>query len=154
MSDDDGNTFQTLAQWQAQTGQDLHSIISTPSALFVNAAGSDYHLKSGSLAIDAGTILVSPNQPPMTDLDGMLRPQGNSYDIGSYELPVAANTISGTAGVDAITLMQDPDRAHIDWSTGSSGGRMLINDSSGLTINGNGGNDAINLRLHQRQPTS
>jgi len=52
--------------------------------LFVNyrADGSgDYHLRSGSPAIDHGTNLDAPS----TDFDGTHRPQGAGYDIGAYE---------------------------------------------------------------------
>jgi parallel beta-helix repeat protein len=76
-----GSSSQTLAQWQTATGEDAHSIISTASALFVNAAGEDYRLKAGSPAIDQGT---STNAPP-TDIAGATRPQGAGIDIGAYE---------------------------------------------------------------------
>ncbi|MFC1849028.1 right-handed parallel beta-helix repeat-containing protein [candidate division CSSED10-310 bacterium] len=78
-STDDGDTRITLAQWQA-LGYDLHSIIATPTELFV-AAPDDYHLDENSPAIDQGTNL--PDVP--VDLEGTTRPQGNGYDIGAYE---------------------------------------------------------------------
>jgi hypothetical protein len=84
-SADGGNTVLTLAQWQAQTGQDAHSLVSTPAALFVNAAGNDYHLSSTSPAIAAGTASLSGHSAPTTDLDGNPRPSSNGYDIGAYE---------------------------------------------------------------------
>ena len=37
-----GDSVQTLAQWQTSTGQDQHSLVATPSQLFVNPAGGDY----------------------------------------------------------------------------------------------------------------
>jgi PKD repeat protein len=79
-SEDTGAT-QTAAQWQAQTGQDKHSVAATASALFVNAAGNNYHLSSTSPAIDKGTTTDAPS----TDLDGNARPNGNGVDIGAYE---------------------------------------------------------------------
>jgi len=75
----DDSTVISLAQWQAQTGQDLHSIIATPADLFVSA--TDYHLKSGSPTIDAGTALDAP----LVDLGGSARPSGAAFDIGAYE---------------------------------------------------------------------
>ena len=78
---DDGSSVMTLAQWQATTGQDTHSIIATPSQLFVNVAASDYHLAATSPAVDAGT----ENQAPTADLDNVARPSGVNYDIGAYE---------------------------------------------------------------------
>jgi hypothetical protein len=51
----------------------------------------DYQLAPGSPAIDAGT----PEGAPMTDIDGVVRPQGAGFDIGPYELPVDAGTTGG-----------------------------------------------------------
>ena len=78
-----GTSHITLAQWQSQTGQDQHSIVSTPTAVFVNAGANDFHLKAGSPAVDAGTATSAP----LTDITGLARPQGNGIDIGAYELP-------------------------------------------------------------------
>ena len=50
--------------------------------LFTDAAGGDYHLVSGSPAID---LVASPADPPATDLDGNVRPAGTNYDAGVYE---------------------------------------------------------------------
>jgi hypothetical protein len=49
----------------------------------VNPAGNDYHLKTRSPAINAGTTLADVTD----DLDGVTRPQGAGYDIGCYEAP-------------------------------------------------------------------
>jgi hypothetical protein len=63
------------------------------SALFVNYTGDkngDYHLRSGAVAIDAGTTRCAAgvsNCVPLTDFDGVSRPQGAAYDIGAYEFP-------------------------------------------------------------------
>ena len=61
------------------------------SALFVNYTGDmtgDYHLRSGAMAIDAGTTLCAAGVPlcvPSLDFAGILRPQGAAYDIGASE---------------------------------------------------------------------
>ena len=61
------------------------------SALFVNYTGDmtgDYHLRSGAVAIDAGTTLCAAGVPlcvPALDFAGILRPQGAAYDLGAYE---------------------------------------------------------------------
>jgi parallel beta-helix repeat protein len=73
----------TLAQWRT-FGYDTHSLISTATALFVNPAGNDYRLTTGSPAIDAGTNL-SPDV--VADIVGTARPQRTAYDIGCYEMP-------------------------------------------------------------------
>ena len=69
-----------LAQWQATTGQDLHSFVSTPASLFLNSAANDYHLATTSPAIDTGTSITASG----TDLEGKPRPSGHGYDIGAY----------------------------------------------------------------------
>jgi len=55
-----------------------HNLITDP--LFMNEAGRDFHLKSGSPAIDAVSVGA-----PTTDYDGVSRPQGTAFDIGAYE---------------------------------------------------------------------
>jgi hypothetical protein len=47
---------------------------------FVNAAGNDFHLKSTSPAINAGTVV-----PLTTDRDGNVRPYNGAYNMGAYE---------------------------------------------------------------------
>jgi hypothetical protein len=79
-SADGDSTVISLASWQA-LGYDLHSIIATPAKLFVNPA-SNFQLKAGSPAIDAGTTLSAVP----TDILGVKRPQGAGYDIGCFEL--------------------------------------------------------------------
>jgi hypothetical protein len=81
----DGDSTLTLAQWRTSTGQDLHSLIATPTQLFANLAGNDYHLASTSPAIDAGTAF----QAPAFDLDGQQRPIGAAFDIGAFEWAAA-----------------------------------------------------------------
>jgi hypothetical protein len=83
-----GGTTPNLAQWRALTGQDMHSLIATAAQLFVNpvAVGGDYHLRSTSPAINAGTSSFAP----ALDLDGRPRPIGAAFDIGAYEWGVAA----------------------------------------------------------------
>jgi parallel beta-helix repeat protein len=73
----------TLAQWRA-FGNDTHSFVSTPAALFVNAAAKDFRLAAGSPAIDTGTGLGAD---VATDIAGTTRPQRLAYDIGCYEMP-------------------------------------------------------------------
>ena len=58
--------------------------------LFVNLNTFDFHLQSSSPAKDAGVTIATLT----TDFDGITRPQGPAYDLGSYEYyqgSVAAN---------------------------------------------------------------
>jgi parallel beta-helix repeat protein len=82
---DGGDTILTLAEWQQQTGLDLHSFVSSPAALFVDAEGDDYELSPTSPALDAGE---TRNDVP-ADIVGVARPQGPAFDVGAYERPVA-----------------------------------------------------------------
>ena len=49
--------------------------------LFVDEINGDYHLTFESPAIDNGTIAGAP----LTDIEGIIRPQGTSVDMGAYE---------------------------------------------------------------------
>jgi hypothetical protein len=73
-------------------------------------------------------------------------------DVIGYSFQQPADTINGTAGVDQITLTQDADHFHIDWTTGAGSGQLPISDVSGLTINGNGANDVITLNNANGNP--
>ncbi len=97
-SQDDGNTFITLANWQA-AGQDQHSIVSTLEALFVDAVNNNYRLKVGSPALNAGTNLNVPE-----DADGVPRPQGPAADIGCYETVANSATHVSAASYRGATL--------------------------------------------------
>jgi hypothetical protein len=104
-SPDDGTTFESLAQWQSQTGQDKNSIISTPSAVFVNQAANNYQELSTSPSVDAGVSSLAGHNAPTVDIVGVARPQGSGWDIGTYELVVstthAATHLSVTAPTSA-----------------------------------------------------
>lgn len=78
------DTFITLAQWRAY-GYDLHSILNPGLAtLFVNPTVANYHLKTGSPAINTGVVVTGV----IDDIDGNPRPQGLRYDIGADEVLV------------------------------------------------------------------
>jgi hypothetical protein len=79
---DGGNTFLTLAEWQAQ-GYEPHSFIATSASLWVNPAAGNYLLLPGSPAINAGQALPSVT----TDLNGAARSAGPASDIGCYGYP-------------------------------------------------------------------
>jgi parallel beta-helix repeat protein len=67
------------------TGTVPTSNIVTSSAAFVyastNPSNADFHLQSGSLAINTGNNAFGSE----TDLDGNIRPQDNTIDMGCYE---------------------------------------------------------------------
>lgn len=78
------DTFITLAQWRGY-GYDLHSILNPGlPTLFVNPTAANYHLKTGSPAINTGVTVTGV----IDDIDGNPRPQGLRYDIGADEVLV------------------------------------------------------------------
>ena len=62
--DTTSHVYTTLAQWQSNTSQDLHSVSANP--LLNNPSGGDFILQSGSPAIGAGVYIsgVSTANPP------------------------------------------------------------------------------------------
>ena len=82
---DGGDTVLTLAEWQQQTGLDMHSFVATPDVLFVDAGADDYQLAPTSPALDTGETRADVP----TDIAGIGRPQGAGFDVGAYERPVA-----------------------------------------------------------------
>jgi hypothetical protein len=84
---------------------------------------------------------------------GLLMDNSNLNFVGqTYTIFPFPDTIAGTSGNDSITLTQDPDLVHIDWTMGAQNGQMAINDPNGLTVNGNGGNDTITLLYTHGDP--
>ena len=67
----------TFAQWQADTGQDMHSIVADPQ--FADTV--TYNLLPSSPAINAGASISSVT----SDYSGNTRPAGQPYDIGAEQ---------------------------------------------------------------------
>src|SRR6266513_878377 len=104
------------------------------SALFVNYTGDmtgDYHLRSGAVAIDAGTTQCAAGVTscvPLLDFDGVSRPQGAAYDIGVYEY------VSVPPPSDPVALW------HFDEGSGQTGSDASGNNNTGtLGASGNPG---------------
>ncbi|MDT3697735.1 MAG: choice-of-anchor Q domain-containing protein [Ignavibacterium sp.] len=74
------------------------------STYFVNTTGGngDYHLNATSPAIDAGIGDEAPN----IDKDGVVRPQGNDFDIGCYEFNNASG-VTETNNPESFQLFQN-----------------------------------------------
>ncbi len=80
------------------TGTQSGTLTSNPQLVNYQADGKgDYHLQSGSPAIDAGTSTGAP----ATDFDGVARPQGAGYDIGAYEFVATGTAPNPPTGLSA-----------------------------------------------------
>ena len=86
LTDDSGNSTMTLAQWQAETGQDLNSLVATETELFVapGLPGGDYHLRVDAPAVDTALVAATP----VDDFENDQRPSGGAPDIGADEFDV------------------------------------------------------------------
>lgn len=92
-STDGGSTVLTLAQWRSGTGQEAGSFtVSNPATLFVSTANGDYHLRTGSVAVDRGTATNAAKE----DYEGDPRPNGNGVDIGCDEYAPIKEGSGGT----------------------------------------------------------
>jgi len=75
-------SFRGFTGYVSGTGNDQHSQFADPR--FVDPLKNDYHVQSGSAAINAGTAAeVSAAGPE--DLDGSARKHGSKIDAGCYE---------------------------------------------------------------------
>jgi uncharacterized repeat protein (TIGR02543 family) len=98
------NVFQQGASTDT-TGSNSR-IVTDPG--FVNASADDFHLRSGSPCIDAGTNLGMAR-----DYDGTAIPQGSAPDIGAYEYASASSTTTYTLTVSGSggTVTRTPDKS-------------------------------------------
>jgi hypothetical protein len=72
----------TLGYNLFQAGTGFGSPIITGDPLFQNRGNNNYSLSASSPAVDAASTAYSL----LEDIDGNVRPSGNAYDIGAYEL--------------------------------------------------------------------
>jgi parallel beta-helix repeat protein len=68
-----------IVDWGATGTVQSSNLTTNPQ--FVNASAHDFSLQAGSQAIDAGVAISAVT----TDIQGVARPKGTSYDIGAYE---------------------------------------------------------------------
>lgn len=76
-----GVEYATFDAYRAGTGQDRRSVLADPR--FVDAAAGDFHVRTGSPAIDVAS--PSPSQFAPTDFAGRRRPAGPRADAGAFE---------------------------------------------------------------------
>ncbi|MDQ1013335.1 hypothetical protein QFZ82_007820 [Streptomyces sp. V4I23] len=84
------NTYvNNLSQGAWMSGYDYslgnpHSRDITGKPRFMDDAGGDYRLGTGSPGLDVGLSDLAPEE----DVEGRPRPQGRAFDLGAYERPV------------------------------------------------------------------
>ncbi|MBK5093881.1 MAG: right-handed parallel beta-helix repeat-containing protein, partial [Actinobacteria bacterium] len=106
----------------------------------------DYHLRSGSPAIDAGTS----DGAPSIDLDGNARPHGKGYDIGAYEFGAGKPNATTwympegctAGGFETWVLLQNPggDRSAVELTYMTPSGEIdgptvILEPESRQTVN-------------------
>ena len=107
LSDDDGNSNMTFAQWQA-LGYDLNSMIADPeNQIFIDHTNGNFHLLQNAQAVDAGTNLVMPTV--FEDLDNVSRPKGIGFDIGCYEYSSVSSVNENELPDDFILYQNYPN---------------------------------------------
>jgi hypothetical protein len=74
-------TYGGVVSTGTKSGITFSSNLDNTDPRFVSVSGLDFHLQSGSPAIDTGLPLLTV----LTDLDGVSRPQGAGYDRGAYD---------------------------------------------------------------------
>jgi hypothetical protein len=138
IEDQFGNLVSTPAQLVTLT---LNTgVFSTGSTTATASSTGGIATFSGMTINNAGTYTLSATA-------------GALAAANSGQFTVALVDVVNAASMgNAITLMQDADLLHIDWSTAGAGGAIPINDPAGLTINGDGGNDAIFLNYANGNP--
>jgi uncharacterized repeat protein (TIGR01451 family) len=92
-----GNVADTGGGGTINTSLDVYG-----NPVFADPANRDYHLGSGSAAIDTGV-----DAGVTEDLDGLSRPQGCGYDIGAYEHRLAITGHSPQVHQVGVALSAD-----------------------------------------------
>ena len=110
-----GGTSRSLAGWRSATGEDVNSVLSSATALFVDVSAANYRLKAGSPAADEGVGSFNGESAPAADAQGEARPQGAGYDVGYDELAdsgPAPDTTPPAARLSASTVTAAGGTSH------------------------------------------
>ena len=125
----DGSTI-PLANWQALGFDQNSQLADDLTAIFIDPSTNDFHLKSGSQAIDIGTNLV--NAIVGIDVEGNVRPSGTAYDIGAYELEGCLQNL--TIATDYTTGAIIKSAANMITATNTISGNANVSYTAGTSI--------------------
>lgn len=98
-----------FATYQSTFGRDLNGLQGDP--LFVDAVAGDFHLQSGSPAIDAGVDVGQGH-----DIEGSSVPRGTGRDLGAYEFGLPGPVVPTNLTATAVS----PHEVQLAWSDNSS----------------------------------
>jgi hypothetical protein len=119
----------TLAEFQAATGQELHGLNVEPG--FADAQNGDYSLAPGSDLIDAGVVIPGVNDRGATAYTGP------APDIGAFEwespvtTPTATPTPTGTGATATSTPTATPTPTPTATSTTTTGTTWYVRPDGG-----------------------
>ena len=141
-----------------------------PAHLYMIHVGDGTQPMSEVGRLDLNLGALPPNQYPpdgtnisdtsATD-DGEINLRSSIFDPAHNAIYVGTDTgpgqivkisVNGIAGSGPITLVQNADKAHIDWTFGAATGQLLITEPDGLTINSGGGGNTITLDYARSNP--
>jgi hypothetical protein len=99
-----------FAAYKTATHNDSNSIFADP--LFINAAGTNFHLATNSPALNAGDPAFAPASGE-TDLDGQPRVAGGRTDLGADELNILAPRLGFNPPMNGeVTLQLNGEPGH------------------------------------------
>jgi hypothetical protein len=131
-SDEGGNfidiRYGPLTLWNCLA---LDGSVRTPQSAANCPLFGDYHLRTGSPAIDAGLAAGGNNGVPSVDFDGDARPGGPATDIGADEIGVAATPFVPPI----LPLLDNFNRANSN-SLGASWQQLVLFGSAALRVSG------------------
>jgi hypothetical protein len=109
-------SYESLAAWQAGEGFDLHGLNSNPQ--FVDAAGGDFHLQTGSACRNAGVN----RSTGLTDRDIGAYPFGNTTIVG--RIPTGTPSISITSPTSSGTYTSSSATVNLGGTAADAGGSV------------------------------
>lgn len=134
----------TYGDFQALTGHGEGAILNDPE--FTDRANSDFHLLDTSPAIDAGIDRIDNLFAPYDDFDGIIRPQGAGFDIGTFEFITGGDAEAPSMPQDVSAQALSCREVRISWSestddTAVAGYKLYRDDELYRTVTSSPYND-------------
>ncbi|HSZ57520.1 MAG TPA: choice-of-anchor tandem repeat GloVer-containing protein [Tepidisphaeraceae bacterium] len=126
-----------------------------------NRAGTVFMLPAGeSSVITVATLAAATGSAPAAGL--FMDPNGNFFATtqtgGAFghgaviRLTPPPNALATASAGAAITLIQNPDHLHVDWSSNNASGNVAIGDPNGLTLSSAAAQSTIFLNYANGDP--